>query len=101
MTETEEPRFTRGSANPNTLSSGNGIQVHFKDGSSTPRIDIEYPTGHPIRREESAPLFRKKFLEGLETCFAPERRETIFAICDDRKIFEQTPVSEFMAALAV
>ena len=69
MTETEEPRFTRGSDDPNTLSSGNGIQVHFKDGSSTPRIDIEYPTGHPSRREGSAPLIPKEIPGGAGDLF--------------------------------
>lgn len=100
MTVMEDPRFTRGSADPESLSSGNGIQVHFRDGSSTPRIDIEYPAGHPSRRDESAPLFRKKFMQGLETCFAPQQRDRILALCEERKTFERTPVSEFMAAVA-
>ena len=101
MTVTEDSRFTQGSADPNILSSGNGIRIHFKDGSSTPRIDIEYPAGHPSRRDESAPLFRTKFLQGLETCFEAEQQEKILSLCEDRKRFEQTPVSDFMTALAL
>ncbi|MFH1602589.1 MAG: 2-methylcitrate dehydratase, partial [Pseudomonadota bacterium] len=100
MNVIEDPSFTRGSADPEKLSSGNGIQIYFRDGSSTPRIDIEYPAGHPSRRDESAPLFRMKFMQALETCFVPEQRDRILAMCDDRATFEQIPVSTFMAALA-
>lgn len=100
MTVMEDARFTRGSADPAILSSGNGVQVHFKDGTSTPRVDIEYPAGHPSRRAETAALFRNKLLQGLDLCFAAEQRDRILALCDERKRFEQTPVSAFMEALA-
>jgi len=37
----------------------------FKDGSSTDRIEINYPIGHRLRREEGIPVLLKKFEDAI------------------------------------
>ena len=48
----EDPRYTRDFVDPDKRSSANAVQVFFKDGSQTPKIEIEYPMGHPRRRKD-------------------------------------------------
>lgn len=97
----EDPEFTRASADPAILASGNGIQIHFTDGSSTPRIDVPFPAGHPSRRAEAAPIFRDKFLRAVDTCFSPEQGKRILDICDDQSAFENTTAGELMDAMSL
>ena len=33
-------------------SNANAIRVHFRDGTATPRLEVEFPVGHPRRRRE-------------------------------------------------
>ncbi len=37
------------------------MQVVFKDGSVTPRIQVDFPVGHRRRRTEGEPLLVAKF----------------------------------------
>ncbi len=97
----EDPEFTRSSADPAILASGNGIQVHFTDGTATPRVDIEFPAGHPSRLQEAAPIFRDKLLRAIEMCFTPKQGKQLLAICDTQSKFEQTTVSELMDAMSL
>jgi 2-methylcitrate dehydratase len=101
MVVTEDPDFSKGFYDPAKRSSANGIQIFFRDGTSTPRVDVEYPAGHPRRRAETVDIFRKKFVDSLELCFAPRQRDIILAMCEDQERFEATPVNEFMDALVV
>jgi 2-methylcitrate dehydratase len=36
---------------------GNAVQVFFRDGSATRRIQVDYPIGHRKRREEACPCW--------------------------------------------
>ncbi len=46
----ENPQFTADYYAPDKRYIGNAIQVSFRDGSSTPRIQVDYPIGHRKRR---------------------------------------------------
>ena len=101
MLVTEDPKFTESFNDTSRRANANGLQIFFRDGSSTPRIDIEYPVGHPRRREESAAVFRRKFVDALNLCFPPEHRDRILSICEDQTRLEETSVNDFMALLAI
>ena len=101
MAVIEDARFSEGFFDPDRRSSATGLQVHFSDGSSTPRMDVEYPVGHPTRREESAAVFEKKFTEAVERFFPPAQCRRIMDMCADQARFEATPVDVFMTAFAV
>ena len=101
MEVVEDPRLTRDFYDPEKRSSANGLQIFFKDGSSTPRLDIEYPSGHPRRRSQTAAIFRRKFVDSLDLRFPPKQRDAILMICDDQAALEALPVHKFMDAFVI
>src|SRR6202008_1594566 len=40
---------------------GNAVQVFFKDGTSTQRVQVDFPIGHRKRRAEGMPVLVQKF----------------------------------------
>jgi len=96
MEVVEEPRYSREYLESDKRSIANAIQVFFKDGSSTERIEVEYPIGHRRRRAEGIPVLEKKFLSNLRTRFPEFRCQQIMGLCLDQTKLEGTPVSEFM-----
>ncbi|HJU40219.1 MAG TPA: bifunctional 2-methylcitrate dehydratase/aconitate hydratase, partial [Tahibacter sp.] len=57
----ENARFTEEYLDPDKRYIGNAVQVFFRDGSSTPRVQVDFPIGHRKRREEGMPVLVKKF----------------------------------------
>jgi len=96
MEVVEDPQFTRDYLDPEKRSIPTALQIFFKDGSSTEKILVEYPIGHPRRREEGIPLLMDKFRTGVEQHFPTTQVETIVALCEDRERLEQMPVHQFM-----
>ena len=96
MQITEDKRYSDDYHDPTKRSIANAIQVFFKDGSSTEKVEIEYPVGHRRRREEGIPLLEAKFKKNLETRFPSWKCEKIFGICLDQDRLESTPVKDFM-----
>ena len=75
---------------------GNSIQVHFKDGSKTERVEVQYPIGHRRRRKEGIPVLRKKFASNLALLFGDEACKSVVALFDNEKALQSTSVDEFM-----
>jgi 2-methylcitrate dehydratase len=97
----EDPRYSREYLEADKRSIANAIQVFFKDGSSTEKIEVEYPIGHRRRRAEGIPVLQQKFLDNLRTRFPEERCQKIMALCLDKQKLEATPVNEFMEMLII
>ncbi len=97
----EEPRYSREYLEADKRSIANAIQVFFKDGSSTEKIEVEYPIGHRRRRAEGIPVLEQKFLSNLRTRFPEQRCRQIMALCLDKQKLESTPVNEFMEMLVI
>ena len=101
MQVVEEKRYSKEYLDPDKRSIANAVQVFFKDGSATERVEVEYPIGHRRRREEGIPLLEQKFLANLSTRFPPQRCAEIFALCKDSARLWQTSVSAFMDLLVI
>jgi 2-methylcitrate dehydratase len=99
MTVREEPRFTRDYLDPDKRSIANAVQVHFKDGTGTGKIEIEYPIGHVRRRAEGKPFLIEKARRNFTTRLPPERADQIVQLCLDRRRLEATDVPGFMETL--
>ena len=56
-------------------------------------------TRHRKRRAEGMPVLVRKFESAVAAHFSAKQTEAVKALFADRKKLEQTPVSEFMAAL--
>jgi 2-methylcitrate dehydratase len=96
MRVAENPAYSNDYLDPGKRAIGNAIQVKFQDGSSTPRVAVEYPVGHRRRRAEGIPLLLEKFRCHLATRFDGKRRERIEAACSDQAALESTPVDAFI-----
>jgi 2-methylcitrate dehydratase len=97
----EDERYSVDYHDPDKRSIANAIQVFFNDGSSTEKVEIEYPLGHKRRREEGIPVLEAKFKANLATRFPAGRTAEIFELCKDQVKLEDTPVSDFMAMLVI
>src|SRR5690606_29158476 len=95
----ENPAFTRDYYDPDKRYIGNAVQVFFHDGTSTPRVQVDYPVGHRKRREEGIPLLRQKFESSVAGKLAPRQWEALAALAEDRERLAATAVDEFMALL--
>lgn len=96
MTLVEEPRYNESYFDPARRTSANAVQVWFNDGSSTPKVEIEYPLGHPRRRAESLTALRAKFEGSLARRFPPRHCERILGLCDDGAALGRIPVHRFV-----
>ncbi len=96
MTCTEDPQYTKAYLDPEKRSIANAIQIFFKDGSSTERIEVEYPIGHRRRRDEGIPELVKKFRINLARRFPEKQQNAILDICLDQQKLEDMPVNEFV-----
>ena len=92
----ENTQYTKDYLDPEKRSIANALQVFFKDGSSTDKIEVQYPIGHRRRREEGISVLESKFERNLKTRFVPHQVKGIVAACKDQQVLEAMPVNEFM-----
>ena len=64
MQVVEDPRYTCEYLDPDKRSIANAVQVFFKDGTATAKVEVEYPLGHRRRRAEGIPLPEVKEVSG-------------------------------------
>ena len=95
----EDKRYSRNFYDPKKRSSSNALQVFFKDGTRTPKVEVEYPLGHPKRRAEVMPVLKAKLEASLGRRFARKRCEQILKLCSDARRLDRTPVNEFVDLL--
>ena len=65
----EEAQFTRDYYEFSKRHISNSIEIVYNDSSTSEKITIENPIGHPSRREEAIPLLKDKFLRNVKTLF--------------------------------
>ena len=75
------------------------MQVFFTDGTSTPRVEVEYPLGHVRRRAEGLPKLVEKFQSNLATRFPPDQCRRLEELFGDQPRLEQTAMDELMEKL--
>ena len=96
MTIEEDQRYSSEYLEADKRSIANAIQIFFKDGTSTEKIEVEYPIGHRRRREQGIPLLVEKFERNLATQFSDQRCTEILSLCMDQESLEGTSVPDFM-----
>jgi 2-methylcitrate dehydratase len=92
----EDKRYTQEYLDPDKRSIANAVQIFFKDGSSTQKVEIEYPVGHRRRRNEGIPLLENKFESNLATRFPAKQAKAIINLCRDQQTLERAAVHEFV-----
>ena len=95
----ENERFTRDYFDPDKRYIGNAVQVFFRDGSSTDRVEVSAPIGHRERRDEGLPVLKQKFVDSVSPKLGAGQWEALAALCADRDKLAATAVDDFMALL--
>ena len=65
----EEAQYTKDYYEFSKRHISNSIKIVYKDNSTSEKITIENPIGHPSRREEAVPLLKDKFLRNVTSLF--------------------------------
>ena len=72
--------------------------MFFKDGSSTDRVEVQYPIGHRKRRDEGMPVLEQKFESSLSGVFEPEQAAKIVELFKTDN-FSSASVADLMELL--
>ncbi|HEY0747688.1 MAG TPA: bifunctional 2-methylcitrate dehydratase/aconitate hydratase [Steroidobacteraceae bacterium] len=95
----ENPVFTRDYYDADKRYIGNAVQVFFTDGTSSPRVAVDFPIGHRRRRAEGMPVLVKKFESSVAAHFPAKQTESIKAMFSDQRTLGAMAVSDFVAKL--
>ncbi len=76
---------------------GNAIQVFFKDGSQSRRVQADFPIGHRKRRDEGIPVLVRKFESSIAEVFPAAQCKTIRELFADTAALDRMPVDRFVA----
>ncbi|MFZ5494524.1 MAG: bifunctional 2-methylcitrate dehydratase/aconitate hydratase [Verrucomicrobiota bacterium] len=98
MVVTEDKQYSRDYLDPDKRSIANAVQVFFKDGTRTERVEVHYPLGHRRRRSEGIPLLQQKARAAFTTHYGAEKAAQLMALFADRLKLEAMPVHEFVFA---
>jgi 2-methylcitrate dehydratase len=101
MRVTISTQYTRDLRDPAKRANAHAIEIRFKVGTRLPKVEVQYPLGHPRRRAEGLPLLLEKFRINLARCYAPKQQQAILAACADQQRLEQMAVNEFMGLFVV
>ena len=96
----EEPAYTADYHDPERRSIANSLRMELRDGT-TLEESVEYPIGHPRRREEGLPLLIKKFKTNLRRRFAEPQEEEILRVSLDPQRLDAMPVNEYVQLYVV
>jgi 2-methylcitrate dehydratase len=95
----ENPQFTRDYYDPEKRFIGNAMQIHFKEGTKTERVEVSVPIGHRLRRAEGMPLLEEKFRTSLASKLPGPRFAELQRLCSDAMALSDVGVSNFMELL--
>jgi len=95
----ENPKFTEEYYAADKRYIGNAVQVFFRDGSSSERVEVDFPIGHRQRRAEGMPVLVRKFEAAVGARFQPRQAERVKAMFAKPAGLDALPVNEFVAAM--
>jgi 2-methylcitrate dehydratase len=100
MVVTEEKIYSRNYLDAEQRSIANAVQVFFRDGTSTERIEVHFPIGHRRRRAEGIPLLRQKAAAAFLAHYGRAKAEMLMGHWGHVPKLDAMAVSEFTALFA-
>jgi 2-methylcitrate dehydratase len=70
--------------------------VFFKDGTSTERVEVQYPIGHRNRRSQGIPVLQTKFANSLKEVFGEEQQAAILGSFESPERLDSIAVKDFL-----
>lgn len=101
MVVREEKRYSAEYHDPEKRAIANAIQVFFRDGTRTDRIEIEYPIGHRRRRADGIPVLKTKFARNVRTHFPARQADAILTLFDDARTLGVRAVPDVVDAMVI
>ena len=74
----EDSNFTKNYYEFSKRHISNSIEIVYDDNSTSEKITIENPIGHPSRREEAIPLLKEKFIRNVENVLSLEKSMSLW-----------------------
>lgn len=96
-----DERYTREYLEADKRSIANAVQIFYKDGTKSKKVEVEYPIGHRRRRDEGVPLLIEKFQRNLARKISPKNIAKISEICADGARLESMAFNEFSDLFAL
>jgi len=96
MTVTESPEYTRAHHDPNVHSCANAIRITARDGAVSELVEVAFPVGDPVRRDEAAGLLHAKFRDLAGHCWNTDRQDAVIQLFGDTAALCAMPVPDFM-----
>lgn len=90
-----DERYTREYLESDKRSIANAVQIFYKDGSKSQKVEVEYPIGHKRRREEGIPVLIEKFKRNIAIKLSPKKCAHLQELCSNQKTLENTPFHTF------
>jgi 2-methylcitrate dehydratase len=98
----ENAVFTKEYYEPDKRHIGNAVQILFRDGTSSPRVQVDYPIGHRKRRAEGMPVLVRKLETAVDAHFPAMQAARIKTLLTQNAIhLEALPVNDLLQALAL
>jgi 2-methylcitrate dehydratase len=97
MVVTEDKKYSKDYLDPEKRSIANAVQVFFKDGTKTDRIEVQYPIGHRRRRKEGIPILQQKAESAFAAHYDAAKAGKLMGLFADRAKLESIPVHEFVS----
>jgi len=97
----ENPLFTRDYFAADKRYIGNAVQVFFRDGSSTERVEVHVPIGHRERRAEGIPVLQQKFINSVAPKLGKGQWAKLAELSENQEQLAATAVDDFVALLVV
>ncbi len=98
MKVTEDKSYTKDYLDADKRSIANAVQVFFKDGTKTDRVEVHYPIGHRRRRAEGIPVLQQKAQAAFAAHYGKPKAAQLMSLFADRSKLEAMPVHEFVTA---
>ena len=98
MIVAEDKSYSKDYLDPEKRSIANAVQVFFKDGSKTERIEVHFPIGHRRRRAEGIPVLQQKAHDAFAAHYGKDKAAKLMSHFADRAKLEAMPVHEFVGA---
>ncbi len=95
----ENERFSREYLAADLRSIGNAVQVFFRDGTHTERVEVNFPVGHRRRRAEGIPLLIDKWQSSVAAHYSPAQTRRVLALFGEPAVTDAMPVRDFVAVL--
>lgn len=96
-----DDRYTKEYLEADKRSIANAVQVFFKDGTSTKKVEVEYPIGHRRRRDEGIPVLNEKFKNAIKTRLSAKNCSLLENIVFNQKELENMNFNEFVDLFAL